>query len=495
MKNKENRIFTLLSIAAMMFLSLATTQVQAQTFSGRAVGTQSTTTSQVGATTPVEIAVAANAAARLADTGELPPQGGSRTASVVNASVALGTAPVTGTLNTGLITASTSGSNGTSQSQARVEGLNLLVGGTLGTFRITANAITTNTNCVCGGPAGATATCTGNTDIANLLVQSSTGTVLASFDARVTAPNTTVFTTTASTDVGSGSTQVQTTTTITIIANEQTRTPDDGIPATDDITVNGLRVIVTETVTVGTVGNAVTTTTTSNTIIAQAKSDINCTATPLTDLQITKTCVNNANVITCTITVTNISGNAATNVIVTDNLSNDTTFASASTSGFTTLTTPIVGARGGTVTGTVATLASGASATITIVSNVAPGTPAGTQIANTATVATATTDAVVANNTASATVTVLAPTAASATISGRVLTSKGRGLPGATVVLTNQNGEVKYAVTNSRGYYRFADIEVGEDYFLSVKSKRYVFATQSISFIEELTDIDFMPTQ
>jgi hypothetical protein len=110
-------------------------------------------------------------------------------------------------------------------------------------------------------------------------------------------------------------------------------------------------------------------------------------------------------------------------------------------------------------------------------------------------VATATTDAVVANNTASATVTVLAPTAASATISGRVLTSKGRGLPGATVVLTNQNGEVKYAVTNSRGYYRFADIEVGEDYFLSVKSKRYVFATQSISFIEELTDIDFMPTQ
>ena len=89
----------------------------------------------------------------------------------------------------------------------------------------------------------------------------------------------------------------------------------------------------------------------------------------------------------------------------------------------------------------------------------------------------------------------IGPTAASATISGRVLTSKGRGLPGVMVVLTNQNGEVKSAMTNPRGIYRFVDIEVGENYFISVKSKRYVFATQSVFFTEELTDIDFMPKQ
>jgi hypothetical protein len=89
----------------------------------------------------------------------------------------------------------------------------------------------------------------------------------------------------------------------------------------------------------------------------------------------------------------------------------------------------------------------------------------------------------------------IGPTAASATISGRVLTSKGRGLPGVMVVLTNQNGEVKSAMTNPSGIYRFVDIEVGENYFISVKSKRYVFATRSVFFTEELTDIDFMPKQ
>ncbi|MEJ7860374.1 MAG: carboxypeptidase-like regulatory domain-containing protein [Pyrinomonadaceae bacterium] len=358
MMKKENRMFMLLSIAVMMFLSLATTQVQAQTFSGQAIGVLSTTTTttQVGAGTPT---VTAGATVRLADTTPLPPRGGSLSAGVLTASVNLGTAPVTGTLNTGVIQTMTSGGNGTSQSQARVAGLNLLVGTSLGTNTITADAITTNTMCVCGA---AGATCTGTTDIANLVVRSSTGAVLATFDGRVTASGATLFTATAT------SPNQKTTTTITIIANEQTRTNDNGDTTTDNITVNGLRVIVTETTTSTMAGITTTTTTTSDTIIAQAHSDIDCDA-------------------------------------------------------------------------------------------------------------------------------VIGPTAASATISGRVLTSKGRGLPGATVVLTNQNGEVKYAVTNPRGYYRFADIEVGEDYFLSVKSKRYVFATQSISFTEELADIDFMPTQ
>jgi hypothetical protein len=86
-------------------------------------------------------------------------------------------------------------------------------------------------------------------------------------------------------------------------------------------------------------------------------------------------------------------------------------------------------------------------------------------------------------------------TAASATISGRVLTSKGRGLVRATVVLTAPNGDVKYAVTNPRGYYRFADLEVGENYFLSVRSKRYVYETKTVFVTEDLADIDFAPME
>jgi hypothetical protein len=64
-----------------------------------------------------------------------------------------------------------------------------------------------------------------------------------------------------------------------------------------------------------------------------------------------------------------------------------------------------------------------------------------------------------------------------------------------TVVLTDQNGDVKYAVTNPRGYYRFADLEVGENYFLSVRSKRYVYETKTVFVTEELADIDFAPME
>ncbi len=469
----------------MMFLSLATTQVQAQTFSGQAVGTQSETRVQVGTAPATATAVLA---ARLADTGPLPPQGGSRQAAVLTATanVALGTGALTGTLNTGILATSTSGGNDMSQSQARVANLNLSVGGILGNNTITGDAITTDTNCTCS--LSDVATCSGTTNVKNLNITLSDGTVIATLNGNV-APNTMFSARVVTTDALG----VTTTTTTTIIVNEQIRTVDSD-PTTDNITVNGLRVIVTSSVT-GAFG--ITTTTTSDTIIAQAHSDINCAAAPLTDLQITKFCVNNANRITCTITVTNISGNAATDVVITDILPTNTTFVSATGSAGVTVTSNTPPGGQTVVTGMIATLASGASATITVVSNVAPGTPAGTRITNIATVATATTDAVSANNRAAATVTVvtvLAPTAASATISGRVLTSKGRGLPGATVVLTDLNGEVKYAVANSRGFYRFSDIKVGENYLLSVRSKRYGFTTQNIFVTEDLTDIDIMPS-
>ena len=356
MKNKENRMFMLLSIAVMMFLSLATTQVQAQTFSGQAVGTQSTTTVQVGAAgTPVVTAVAG---ARIADTGALdtttttPP---TRTAGpLVAAGVALGTAPVTGTLTATAIETMTSGGNGTSQSQARVAGLNLNVGGTLGNNTITADAITTNTNCVC---TTAGATCSGTTNVVNLNITLSNGTVIGTLNGTV-APNTTFTATTSAGGVGN-----RVVTTTTIVLNEQTRAPNDNNAATDDITVNGLRITVTESAVVA----GVTTTTTSTTIIAQAHSDIKCDGT-------------------------------------------------------------------------------------------------------------------------------ISPTAASATIGGRVTASKGRGLSKASVVLTGLDGQTRYALTNSRGYFSFSEVESGMSYIVDVRSKRYTYASRSVFVTEDLVDVDFEPT-
>jgi hypothetical protein len=87
----------------------------------------------------------------------------------------------------------------------------------------------------------------------------------------------------------------------------------------------------------------------------------------------------------------------------------------------------------------------------------------------------------------------LTPTAASASIAGRVLTSTGRGVSRARVTITDLTGAVRYTTTNSFGNYRFDNVESGQDYVLSVSSKRYQFAnaTQTIFVGEDLAGVDF----
>lgn len=83
------------------------------------------------------------------------------------------------------------------------------------------------------------------------------------------------------------------------------------------------------------------------------------------------------------------------------------------------------------------------------------------------------------------------PTAASVTISGRVVW-KNRGIPRARVFLTDANGEVRIAVTNPSGYYRFTDVQVGETYVLRASGKRYSFAPQVLMVMEEINDLNFV---
>ncbi len=84
---------------------------------------------------------------------------------------------------------------------------------------------------------------------------------------------------------------------------------------------------------------------------------------------------------------------------------------------------------------------------------------------------------------------------AMATIGGRVVNAKGRGISFVTVLLTGGSlAEPKYAMTNSSGYYRFADIPVGEGYVITAKSKSYVFRQPSlfVGVNENLTGVDFI---
>lgn len=85
------------------------------------------------------------------------------------------------------------------------------------------------------------------------------------------------------------------------------------------------------------------------------------------------------------------------------------------------------------------------------------------------------------------------PTAAMVAISGRVLTAETRGISKARVTLTNANGVVRSILTNPFGNFRFDDVEAGQTYIISVKSKRYQFAneTQVVFVSDEITGLDF----
>src|SRR6185503_15226472 len=122
-----------------------------------------------------------------------------------------------------------------------------------------------------------------------------------------------------------------------------------------------------------------------------------CTAA---DLEITKTdspdpVIVGSNV-TYTITVTNHGPAAATSVVVTDNLPANVTFVSCLSTG-----AGVCGGTGNNRTVTIASLAAGASETITLVATV--NGPAGTQSSNTASVSSSTADPVAGNNSATAT--------------------------------------------------------------------------------------------
>jgi len=85
---------------------------------------------------------------------------------------------------------------------------------------------------------------------------------------------------------------------------------------------------------------------------------------------------------------------------------------------------------------------------------------------------------------------VQAPTAASVTIGGRVLSGE-RGVARATVHLTDQNGNVRTAKTNSFGFYRFTDVAGGQSLILNVFHKQYQFTPQIVTANNAVDNLDF----
>jgi uncharacterized delta-60 repeat protein len=85
--------------------------------------------------------------------------------------------------------------------------------------------------------------------------------------------------------------------------------------------------------------------------------------------------------------------------------------------------------------------------------------------------------------------------AESSTIGGRISTASGRAIRNVTLQISGGNlTQPKIARTNSFGYYRFQDLEVGQTYLVSVSAKRYTFANPSrvITLNENLDGEDFV---
>lgn len=78
------------------------------------------------------------------------------------------------------------------------------------------------------------------------------------------------------------------------------------------------------------------------------------------------------------------------------------------------------------------------------------------------------------------------PTAAPASVVGRVLTSGGRGVAGARITMWDTStGELVTRTTNNFGYYRFDNLSVSHFYVASVDGKGMSFANSTRSFTLE----------
>jgi uncharacterized repeat protein (TIGR01451 family) len=116
------------------------------------------------------------------------------------------------------------------------------------------------------------------------------------------------------------------------------------------------------------------------------------------------------NDVTFNVTVTNNGPSDAQGVTLGDTLPAGTTFVSETQNSGPSFTciTPAAGATG-SISCTIPTLASGATATFTVVLHVSPTVAGGTTIGDTTTVGTTTPDSVMSDNSSTVTVTVVAP--------------------------------------------------------------------------------------
>ncbi len=85
-----------------------------------------------------------------------------------------------------------------------------------------------------------------------------------------------------------------------------------------------------------------------------------------------------------------------------------------------------------------------------------------------------------------------APTAASVTVAGRAIDASGRGLGGVRVSIMGPTGSHRVVNTSPFGYFRFENVSVGQSYVIEAIHKRYSFIPQSVTVMDEMTDLQIV---
>jgi lysophospholipase L1-like esterase len=80
------------------------------------------------------------------------------------------------------------------------------------------------------------------------------------------------------------------------------------------------------------------------------------------------------------------------------------------------------------------------------------------------------------------------------TVSGKVTNSRYLGISNISLTLTDQAGNTKTVLTDSFGFYRFADVPAGDAYMITAKGKRYTFYQPSrlLNVNDNVTDVNFV---
>lgn len=80
----------------------------------------------------------------------------------------------------------------------------------------------------------------------------------------------------------------------------------------------------------------------------------------------------------------------------------------------------------------------------------------------------------------------------SVTLSGRITTPSGQNLRNVAVSLITAQGVRRVATTSSFGVYTFSDVSSGQNYTITVASKRFRFSVRTITISSSMSNLDFV---